>query len=266
VEGHRRRRAGLTVALALTLAVLAAPGPAGAAQDSVGAGVDPSGVTITIVRWQGQDRVYATGTDGGDDPTGCDWGVVPPPLGVWPPADLPPRPPDAHLGLLTCDGVGVVVIWVGPHNTVDLAAEARRQVQAYVAHVPVPRITAHSNPQPGLVGFESWFWVEGYDGRPIVDRIEAFGVAVDVRIEPTAVTWSFGDGTSTTGGLGLPYPTRSDIRHGFITHGVRIVHADLALVPRYRIDGTEWLELPPIPLVAERPYRVREAQALITRA
>jgi hypothetical protein len=246
------------------LLVLAVPARAPAAEDSVGGTVDPRGVTITIVRWNGSERVHATGAGGGEDPTGCDWAVIPPPLAVWPPADLPPEPPGSHLGLLTCNGAWVEVIWVGPHNTVDLGVEARRAVERYVARVPVPRVEVHPNPRPsGLVGLPSWFWLSGYDGEPIVDRIEALGVQVDVHLEPTPVTWAFGDGQVVDAGLGRAYPARSDVRHTYTTHGTTTVRADLALVPRYRIDGTEWLELPGIALGDQLRYRVLEAQAVI---
>lgn len=267
MEGHRSRRPRLIAGVALAATLLAATvGPTRASQDQVGAGVDPSGVTIMIVRWQDEDRVHATATDGGADPTGCDWAVHRAPLGSWPPADLPPWRPDSYLGLLTCNGVGVTVIWVGPHNTVDLAAEARRLVEAYVARVPVPRITVRANPEPGLVGVEAWWWIEGFDGQPIIDRIDALGIGVDVRIDPTTVTWRYGDGTTAPGGRGAAYPQRSDVRHVYLVHGERTVTARLDLVPRYRIDDADWIELPGIPLAARRAYRVREAQAVLTRS
>jgi len=265
VAGHRSRRAGLIALTLVALASGALVGPVGAAEDSVGGTVDTSGVTITIVRWQGSDRVYASGSAGGDDPTGCDWSIVPAPLGALPPADIPPYQADSWLGLLLCDGVGVEVLWVGPHNTVDLEAEARRLVEEYVARIPVPGITVHANPVPaGLVGLESWFWATGYDRRPIVDRIDALGFGVDVRIDPTPVTWAFGDGHAATGDLGTAPPGPSTIRHAFAVHGTRPVTAALDLVPRYRIDGTDWIELPPIQVADALPYRVMEAQAVVT--
>ncbi len=255
--------------LALVAALAAAPSaravPAGAAEDSVGGTVDASGVTITIVVWQGSNRVHATGAGGGADPTGCDWSVVPAPLGALPPADIPPYRPDSWLGLLLCDGVGVEVIWVGPHNTVDIEAEARHRVEEYVARIPVPRLSIGVNPMPaGLVGLETWFWATGYDRRPIVDRIDALGIGVDVRIEPTPLTWDFGDGHATIGGLGEAYPARSPLRHAYLRHGRPTVTAHLDLVPRYRIDGTDWIGLPSIAVRDTLAYRVLEAQAVVT--
>jgi hypothetical protein len=155
--------------------------------------------------------------------------------------------------------------WVGDGDVVDLGAEARRLVEAYVAHVPVPRLALHVDPAPfGLVGFESWFWATGYDGAPIVDRIDALGFTVDVRIDPGEVVWAFGDGGTQSGGLGEAHPDRSSIRHTFTEHGTRPLTAAFDWRPRYRIDGTAWVELATIPVRAARDYRVREAQAVVT--
>ena len=262
MEGHRGRRP-LIALVALLVSGLAPP--AGAAEDSVGGSVDPSGVTITIVRWQGSDRVYATGSDGGGDPTGCDWAIIRAPLGTPPPADIGPWRPDAYLGLLTCDGVGVRLQWVGDGDVVDLEAEARRLVEAYVAHVPVPRLDLHTVPAPfGLVGFESWFWATGYDGAPIVDQIDALGFTVDVRIDPGEVTWAFGDGGTQGGGFGEAHPARSSVRHTFTEHGTRPLSAAFDWRPRDRLEGTAGVELATIPVRAARAYRVREAQAVVT--
>jgi hypothetical protein len=97
-----------------------------------------------------------------------------------------------------------------------------------------------------------------------VDRIDALGVGVDVRIDPTPVTWSFGDGTTDGGGLGVAWPEPSPVRHAYRHHGTRPVTAHLDLVPRYRIDGTDWIELPTIPVADGLTHRVREAQAVVT--
>ncbi len=246
----------------MLLAALVAP--AGAATGQIGGGVDPDGVTITIVRWQGADLVRATGSDGGADPSGCDWAVVPAPVGVLPPPDIGPWRPDAYLGLLTCDGQGVRVLWVGPHNTVDLEAVARARVAAYVARVPLPDLTVGANPEPaGIVGIESWFWLDGYDGAPVVDTIDALGFSVEVRIEATPVRWRFGDGTVVTGGLGAAWPARSPVRHVYTRHGRWPVRTDMDWVPRYRIAGADWVELDRIPLVATATHRVLEVRAVL---
>lgn len=253
----RHRGRGALIALLLVLW----GGPADA---QVGGVVDPSGVTITIVRWQGSDHVHAAGAGGGDDPTGCDWAIVPAPLGTPPPSDIGPWRPDAYLGLLTCNGVGVRLQWVADGDVVALDVIARRRVEEFVAHVPVPELTLHTNPEPGLVGLESWFWATGYDGEPIEATVDALGFTVEVRIDPTPVRWTFGDGGTQEGGLGEPYPARSTIRHGFTHHGTRPVTASFDWQPSYRIEGTQWVELPTIPVRATTTYRVREAQAVIT--
>ena len=259
MEGHRSRLAGLTALVAAVLLL------GGRAEAQVDGGVDPSGVTITIVRWQGSDSVYATGAGGDTDPTGCDWAIIPAPLGTPPPSDIGPYRPDAYLGLLTCDGVGVRLQWVDDDEVVDLGAAAREAAASYVARVPVPRLDLHAVPHPmGLVGFESWFWATGYDGRPIVDTVDALGFSVEVRIEPTPVTWTFGDGTSAVGGLGEAYPSRSSVRHTFQRHGTRPLAASFGWRPRYRVDGVAWESLPDIEVRTVRDYRVREAQAVIT--
>ena len=222
----------------------------------------PGGVTITIVRWQGGDRVHAQGR-GVDDR--CDYGLALGPPGFVPDlSTVGPRPPDSTLAILTCDGEAVGLTWVGPHNTVDLGDAARAAAEAWVQQVPVPRpVIGVSPPDAGLVGVASWFWLDPPAG-PITDRVEAFGVGVDVRIVPSPVTWAFGDGTTSTGGSGRPWPATSDIRHGYRQRGVMAVTATQRLEPAYRIDGTDWLALPSISVRAERAHRVREAQARLT--
>jgi hypothetical protein len=244
------------------LLVLAPGHPARAG--SVTGDSGPGGVTITIVRWEGRDRVHAQG-EGADD--GCDYA-----LAVGPPGFVPdlttvgPRPPEAHLAVLTCNGAAVGLVWVGPHNTVDLAEAARAAAERWVQTIPVPspRLGA-SPPDAGLVGLESWFWVEGGPTGPITDRVAAFGVAVDVRMVPSSVDWSFGDGTSTVAGSGRPWPHRSDVRHPYDAGGRATVTAVQHLEPAYRVAGSDWLALPPIPLTASRTHPVLEAQAVLTR-
>ena len=247
------------LAVALLVAV-GSPVGAGPVDGTSGQG----GVTITIVQWEGQDQVHAQG-GGVDD--GCDYALDSGPPGFVPDLDtVGPRPADAHLAVLTCNGVAVDLVWVGPHNTVDLADAARAAAQRWVQTIPVPSPTIGSSPpDAGLVGLESWFWIaDGPDGS-ITDRVEAFGVGVDVRMVPSAVSWSFGDGHTAQGGAGQPWPARSDIRHAYQQGGTPAVRATQRLEPAYRVDGGAWLALPSIPLSATLDHRVREAQAILTR-
>jgi hypothetical protein len=78
------------------------------------------------------------------------------------------------------------------------------------------------------------------------------------------VRWTFGDGTSTIGGAGRAWPTRSDIRHAYQQGGTLTVMAAQRLEPAYRVAGSGWLALPAIPLDAVLDHRVHEAQAVIT--
>jgi hypothetical protein len=249
----------LPVALILCLGAAARPAAAGQVDGDSGQG----GVTITIVRWDGQDRIHAQGA-GADD--GCDYGLAVGPPGFVPDLDtIGPRPPDSNLAVLTCNGTAVRLVWVGPHNTVDLADAARVAAQRWVETIPVPSPTVGASPpDAGLVGVESWFWINDGPGGPITDRVEAFGVGVDVRMVPSPVSWSFGDGTSTVGGAGHPWPTRSNIRHSYQHGGTLTVMAAQRLEPAYRVAGTDWLALPAFSLDATLGHRVHEAQALLT--
>jgi hypothetical protein len=56
----------------------------------------------------------------------------------------------------------------------------------------------------GLTGAVSWFWLEPV---PRVEELTVVlaGETVTVTAEPGVIEWRFGDGTSKTGGAGLPY-------------------------------------------------------------
>ena len=249
----------LVVALVLALTSPIRPATAGQVDGDSG----PGGVTITIVQWEGQEMIHAQGAGASD---GCTYG-----LEIGPPGFVPdlaatgPQPPDAHLAVLTCNGSAVDLIWVGPHNTVDLADEARLAAQRWTQTIPVPSPTVGASPRDaGLVGVESWFWVRDGPSGPILDRVEAFGVAVDVRMVPSPVTWSFGNGQSVSGGAGQAWPARSEIRHSYRHGGYYAVEASQRLEPAYRIAGSTWLGLEPISVRARLRYQVVEAQAILT--
>lgn len=135
--------------------------------------------------------------------------------------------------------------------------------------IPVPSAEIRVNPDRGLVGVESWFWIEGYDGSPIEESTNAFGQLVEVEARVTRYEWSFGDGVRIGARTpGRQYPDRSDIRHVYQRSSAGLpsgysVEVTFAFDVRYRVDGGEWIELPGISRVAETSYPVRESQAVI---
>jgi len=135
--------------------------------------------------------------------------------------------------------------------------------------IPVPNAEIRINPDRGLVGVDSWFWIEGYDGSPIEDSTDAFGQRVEVEARVTSYEWGFGDGDTIKARTpGRSYPHRSDIRHVYQRSSAGLasgysVEVTFAFDVRYRVDGGEWIELPGISRVARTSYFVRESQAVI---
>jgi hypothetical protein len=135
--------------------------------------------------------------------------------------------------------------------------------------IPVPRAEIGVNPARGLVGVDSWFWIEGYDGSPIEDSTDAFGQLVEVEARVTNYEWSFGDGDTIEAKTpGRSYPHRSEIRHIYQGSSAGLVsgypiEVTFTFEVRYRVDGGGWIELPGITRVAGTSYPVRESQAVI---
>lgn len=146
---------------------------------------------------------------------------------------------------------------------VDPAVLARRVRD----RLPVPGLVIASNPQQGLVGLKSWFWIEG-GGRSLSDSLSAFGVRVEVEARPVSYRWDFGDGTvMTTKSPGRPYPEKSPVKH--IYQRSSAGHPDGYLVSvsttfdvRWRANGRRWRTLPGITRVSERSYPVAESQSV----
>jgi hypothetical protein len=135
--------------------------------------------------------------------------------------------------------------------------------------IPVPNAEIRINPDRGLVGVDSWFWIEGYDGSPIEDSTDAFGQLVEVEARVTNYEWSFGDGDTIEARTpGRSYPHRSEIRHIYQGSSAGLasgypVEVTFTFEVRYRVDGGGWIELPGITRVAGTSYPVRESQAVI---
>ena len=135
--------------------------------------------------------------------------------------------------------------------------------------IPIPTVTIEVNPDQGLVGVDSWFWIDGYDGQPISESTNAFGRRIEVEAQVQRYEWRFGDGrTVMSDSPGRPYPDRSDVRHVYERSSLGHedgypVEVGFVFAVRYRVDDGGWLELPGIERVADASYLVRESQAVI---
>lgn len=137
-------------------------------------------------------------------------------------------------------------------------------------HVPVPNIVIGVNPTTGLVAMASWFWIEGYDGLPIVASDTLGDVTVEVEITPTGYRWNFGDGaTLDTTSLGQAYPQESDIRHTYEQSSLSVggsfaVTVEITFSARYRVNGGSWQPLQPITRAFTAAYPVQQLQSILT--
>lgn len=258
--------------LALVALPAAVAVPAAAYQTTGTSGA--SGVAVTVTRVGGQDRVTGGGTGGRPD---CQViGTHTQGAAGYEPVGLGPRPDDstAYVASLICGGVFVRNVWVGEANTFDVDAEARRLAERWVGTVPVPDVSVGTAPpQRSITGFPTWFWVRGYAGEPVTDRLDAFGHPVDVRMLASEVAWDFGDGTNVTAGFGVAYPQESAVQHAYRVRSTSDQEPDGAyrlglrfhLRPSYRVGGGAWQDLAPITVEHDQPIVVREIQAVITR-
>ena len=177
---------------------------------------------------------------------------------------------------LICDGQNRGVIWIEidtstpstgggqSHNPRDIALHLRDVM-------PIPQASVDINPGRGVVGVDSWFWLQGYRGAPVNDSTNPFGQLVEVQATVTHYDWSFGDGTHITSETpGNPYPQRSAVRHTFERSSAGYdagysIDVTFIFSVRYRVDGGAWVTLPGITRQAHADYPVRESQAVISR-
>jgi hypothetical protein len=175
-----------------------------------------------------------------------------------------------------CNGEIKSVVWIeitDPGNgssggSVRDPADVARELRD---RIPIPRVSVDINPSRGLVGVESWFWIDGYNGTPITNSTDAFGDLVQVEARVMRYEWSFGDGSSfVSESPGRPYPQRSEVRHLYerssagLADGYTVV-VDFEFGVRYRVNGGTWIELPGITRTSQANYPVRESQAVIDR-
>jgi hypothetical protein len=170
---------------------------------------------------------------------------------VWLPVDTQPA------------DINIVVVQGDSVDPATVAAELRDQV-------PVPNIAIGVNPTTGLVAVPSWFWIEGYDGAPIVASDTLGDVTVEVEITPAGYRWSFGDGaTLETTTLGQAYPQESDIRHTYEQSSLGVggsfaVTVKITFSARYRVNGGPWQPLEPITRSFTAAYPVQQLQSILT--
>jgi hypothetical protein len=182
------------------------------------------------------------------------------------------RPPNEFPFMVWCDGEAVGLVWltVGGGGPPPVAALSPEQVAMRLREtIPMPNVTIEANPERGLVGVESWFWIEGYNGESIVESTDAFGRRVEVEARVEHYEWSFGDGKAIRSeSPGRPYPQRSDVRHVYERSSLGYpkgytVEAGFFFSVRYRVGGGGWIDLPGIERMAQTQYPVRESQAVI---
>lgn len=183
--------------------------------------------------------------------------------------------PNEESFVLYCDGQWIGLVWVPTDRSprrAPTSSQIRDVTQRLREEIPMPAVTIAVNPTgAGLVGVESWFWVEGYRGEAITHSTSGFGLPVELEARPTGYRWGFGDGTfADVNSLGKSYPEKSEIRHTYQRSSAEFgagfpIDVQFSFEVRYRIAGGSWVRLEPISRSARLDYPVRESQAVITR-
>src|SRR4051812_41175913 len=149
----------------------------------------------------------------------------------------------------------------------QFGTDPRVTAERLVRALPYPAATVGANPGGrGLTGLESWFWVNGYTGAPIVDTVSQFGLTVTVEATPDSTDWDFGDGTVGRGlGLGAAPPAPTDVTHVYEVRGGPSyrVRALIRLAVRWRLGAGPWQGLPPIVRTAVLDYPVVSSRAAL---
>jgi hypothetical protein len=172
--------------------------------------------------------------------------------------------------LLWCGNEMRGLVWLDPNAGSPAQQMDPQTVAMHIRdEIPVPQAEIKINPNRGLVGVDSWFWLDGYNGSPIEESTNAFGQRVEVEARVTRYEWAFGDGESLVAKtVGRSYPHRSQIRHLYERSSAGLatgflVQVTFSFTVRYRVNGGGWIELPSISRVAETSYPVRESQSVI---
>ncbi len=291
-----RRLAIVFTAAAATIALLTPaladppspgdPGTPGANRPEASVSVDsgPDGVTIYIaVSESSPGSSSDSSSSTGPDASGG-WSCTVDVMNIgnatreWFEQEAPLHPGESPW-IVRCDNGYFAIVWLpvdtAPADVEIVVIQGDSVDPATVAaelldHVPVPDIVIGVNPTTGLVAVPSWFWIEGYDGAPIIASDTLADVTVEVEITPTAYRWSFGDGaTLQTTSLGQAYPQESDIRHTYEQSSLSVggafaVTVEITFSARYRVNGGPWEPLDPITRAFTAAYPVQQLQSILT--
>lgn len=300
MPGERRPKRRIVPLCAALVGALLGP-EGGPAAPSAGAGVSVAsdGTTVTVAGYRAGGEEHTSWsatsprgalicreliglTDGMVDADGAGAGLS------WPPIDagrkalwrywLDCRYADGTAVALGSGGLGFVYA----DEVVDFDAIARSLAEQYLAETVGPRLGVGLSPPIGLVGVEQWFWVAGYDGAVIEQRHAVVGHDLLLRLTPQSVTWTYGDGTSTTtgpealrapGGTGPGAAPAGAARHRYSRRstvadpkGTYPVSVTVSLAVTYHLDGGAALSVEPaVSTSASTELVVREAQAVVHR-
>jgi hypothetical protein len=268
------RPALVIVTVLAVLAVLTGVGARAGAEpsDTATASTDPTGAHVELRH--GDMWVETPRSGGGGVATGCRrrWVLSPGAFALRPtltgdyrqvPMDPAPGP-EYRTYHVWCDDQFVASVWLRPQQ---FGVDPRVIAEQLVRDLPYPAATVGANPSGrGLTGLESWFWVDGYTGAPIVDTVAQFGMTVTVEATPAATDWDFGDGATAAGlGLGVAPPGRSTVTHVFEVRArpTYRVRALIRLSVRWRLDGGAWQVLTPVLRTAVLDYPVVSSRAAL---
>jgi hypothetical protein len=181
------------------------------------------------------------------------------------------QPADVGLFTIECGSfVDVRFLRLGPNGNPVIPGQTVDPVQLALSardQLPLPAGQLRANPTRALVGLPTWYWFQGYNGRPLTKTVSAFGVTVQVQATPTRFRWDFGDGaTMTSSNLGRPFPQPSTITHTYQAARDQVrVACTFDFTVRWRVPGGPWTPLPPLSRTATAALEVAQSQTVVGR-
>lgn len=115
--------------------------------------------------------------------------------------------------------VGVVCVPNGTATTAPVSATVLALAEEASSRQPWPRLTVGVNPDTGLTGLDSWFWLAPGNAAMPPASATAGPLTVTVKAALADILWDFGDGSGIDAGLNLgqAYPSQSFVRHVYQT-------------------------------------------------